>query len=55
VWQFLPRFNVAEQYDFWDFRQPADNCLSEINRFDVDIPAPPFGGGSPGTLERLAI
>ncbi len=34
VWQISPRVTLSEQYDFWNFRQPADNYLSEIDHLD---------------------
>jgi hypothetical protein len=41
VWQFSPTLSVSEQYDFWNFRQPADNHLSEVDRLDDVNPATP--------------
>ncbi len=32
VWQMSEKFSLSEQYDFWDFRQPAYSYLSEIDQ-----------------------
>ena len=41
VWQFALRVSLSEQFDFWNFRQPADNHLSEVDRLDDANPNTP--------------
>ncbi|MDQ2840009.1 MAG: hypothetical protein M3Y72_03020 [Acidobacteriota bacterium] len=51
VWQMSPHFSLAEQYDFWYFRQPADNYLSEIDRLDDVNPDTPSMLDPPGAAQ----
>jgi hypothetical protein len=32
VWQVSEKISLSDQYDFWDFRQPAFNYLSEVDQ-----------------------
>jgi hypothetical protein len=41
VWEISPRVSLSEQFDFWNFRQPANNHLSEIDRLDDANPNTP--------------
>lgn len=55
VWQFSPRISISEQYDFWNFRQPADNYLSEIDHFDDVNPNTPSMADEPGAAQPPAV
>jgi hypothetical protein len=44
VWQVSERISLSDQYDFWDFRQPAFNSLSEVDQAGTSMlvaPGPP--------------
>jgi len=55
VWQLSPRVSLAEQFDFWNFRQPADNYLSEIDQLDDANPNTPSMLDPPGAAQPAAI
>jgi hypothetical protein len=55
VWQLSPRVSLAEQFDFWNFRQPADNYLSEIDQLDDVNPNTPSMLDPPGAAQPAAI
>lgn len=46
VWQITDKISLSDQYDFWDFRQPGINYLSEIDQSGSSMLTPP---GAPGT------
>jgi hypothetical protein len=48
VWQFAPRFSISEQFDFWNFRQPADNHFTEVDQLDDVNPDTPSMADPPG-------
>jgi hypothetical protein len=44
VWEISRRFSLSEQFDFWDFREPATSNLAEVDQLDsngVSMLAPP--------------
>jgi len=55
VWQMSPRFSISEQHDFWNFRQPADNYLSEVDRLDDVNPNIPSMADPPGAQQPAVI
>lgn len=55
VWQITPRFALSEQYDFWDFRQPADNYLSEVDHLDDVNPNTPSMADPAGAAQPAVI
>ncbi len=46
VWQIAPKVSFSEQYDFWYFRQPSSNSITETDQLGRSMLTPP---GSPGT------
>jgi hypothetical protein len=55
VWQVSPRVSFAEQFDFWNFRQPADNHLSEVDQLDDVNPNTPSMLDPPGAAQPAAL
>ena len=55
VWQLTPWASVSDQFDFWNFRQPADNYLSEVDRLDDANPNTPSMLDPPGAPQPPAI
>ena len=55
TWQLSDRFSISEQYDFWYFRQPAINYLSEIDHFDDVNPNVPSMLDPPGAAQPASI
>ena len=55
VWQLAPRVSVAEQFDFWNFRQPADNVLQEVDRLDDVNPNTPSMLDAPGAAQPPVV
>jgi len=44
VWQVSEKFSLSDQYDFWNFRQPGNNYLSEVDQSGTSMltaPGPP--------------
>ncbi len=41
VWQVSEKISLSDQYDFWDFRQPAFNSLSEVDQAGTSMLAAP--------------
>ncbi len=41
VWQVTEKFSLSDQYDFWDFRQPAFSYLSEVDQSGSSMLAAP--------------
>jgi hypothetical protein len=47
VWQISRQFSLSEQYDFWNFREPANSNLSEVDQLSttalppIGLPVPP--------------
>src|ERR1022692_4140310 len=41
VWEISRRFSLSEQFDFWDFREPATSNLSEVDQLGVSMLDPP--------------
>ncbi len=41
VWQVSQKIALSDQYDFWDFRQPATNFLSEVDQAGSSMLTPP--------------
>jgi hypothetical protein len=41
VWQISKKFSLSEQYDFWNYRQPGDSNLSEIDQLGTTMALPP--------------
>jgi hypothetical protein len=44
VWRVSEKINLSDQYDFWNFRQPGNNYLSEIDQSGSSMlvaPGPP--------------
>ena len=35
------KFSLSEQYDFWNYRQPGDSNLSEIDQLGTTMALPP--------------
>ena len=55
LWQINPQFSISEQFDFWDFRQPAISYLSEIDHFDDANPNTPSMADPPGAAQPPSI
>ncbi len=47
VWQISEKIHLSDQYDFWDFRQPGTNFLSEIDQAGTSMLATPGAPGVP--------
>ncbi len=47
VWQITPRLDLSEQYDFWDFRQPGVDNLSEVDQTGSSMLSAPGAPGAP--------
>jgi hypothetical protein len=47
VWEVTEKISLSDQYDFWDFRQPGNNSLSEIDQAGTSMLAPPGPPGEP--------
>lgn len=47
VWQVSNRISLSDQYDFWDFRQPAFNSLSEVDQSGASMLAAPGAPEAP--------
>jgi hypothetical protein len=41
VWEISRRFSLSEQFDFWNFREPATSNLSEVDQLGVSMLDPP--------------
>jgi len=44
IWQVSEKFTISDQYDFWNFRQPGINYLSEVDQGGTSMlvaPGPP--------------
>ncbi len=41
IWQVSNKISLSDQYDFWDFRQPAFNSLSEVDQSGSSMLAAP--------------
>ncbi|HZC43532.1 MAG TPA: hypothetical protein VE195_05110, partial [Acidobacteriaceae bacterium] len=47
TWQVSKKFSISDQYNFWDFRQPGFNTLSEVDQAGIDMLLPPGAPGAP--------
>jgi hypothetical protein len=47
VWQVTDKVSLSEQYDFWDFRQPAFNSLSEVDQTGTSMLTAPGAPQAP--------
>ncbi len=47
VWQITDKISLSEQYDFWDFRQPGDSYLSEVDQSGTSMLTPPGAQSEP--------
>jgi hypothetical protein len=41
VWQISEKVSLSEQFDFWNFREPATSNLSEVDQLGTTMLAPP--------------
>lgn len=47
TWQLSNKVSVSDQYNFWDFRQPGSNTLSEVDQTGSNMLLPPGAPGAP--------
>jgi hypothetical protein len=47
VWQVTESISLSNQYDFWDFRQPGYNYLSEVDQSGNSMLSPPKASQPP--------
>lgn len=55
VWQISNRFSLSDQYDFWDFRQPAFSYLSEVDQAGSSMLAAPGPSQAPAVTTASAF
>ncbi|WP_182276716.1 hypothetical protein [Granulicella sp. 5B5] len=55
VWQVTGKFSLSDQYDFWDFRQPAYNSLSEVDQSGASMLAAPGAPQAPAVTSASAF
>jgi hypothetical protein len=55
VWQVSATFSLSDQYDFWNFRQPAFNHLSEIDQSGTSMLVPPGAPEAPSVTNVNAF
>ncbi|WP_158752112.1 hypothetical protein [Acidobacterium sp. S8] len=49
VWQVSEKVSLSDQYDFWNFRQPGNNYLSEVDQSGTSMLAAPGPPSAPTT------
>src|SRR5277367_690385 len=49
VWQVSEKISLSDQYDFWNFRQPGNNFLSEVDQSGTSMLAAPGPPSAPTT------
>ncbi|WP_026441612.1 hypothetical protein [Pseudacidobacterium ailaaui] len=55
VWQVAKKLSLSDQYDFWDFRQPAFNYLSEVDQSGSSMLTAPGAPQAPAVTTANAF
>jgi hypothetical protein len=55
TWQITPKIGVSDTFDFWDFRQPAHNTLTETDYAGTSLLNPPGAATTTITSDYQAL
>lgn len=49
LWRISPSVSISEQFDFWNFREPANSTYSEVDQLGTTA-LPPIGPSQPASV-----